>query len=123
MALAKTVTQIITNTSIGASSYFDSTTYLSLTDAVALAIDASMVSSSSAESGIRVDIIASYDSTTFDTQIYDQFTLSFSSGTTSIYSQTFDVNPSLKYGKVRITNLSTGSIASACDAWSIVQTA
>jgi hypothetical protein len=123
MALAKTLTQIITNTSIGASSYFDSTTYFDLNAGISLAFDISMVSSSSAELGIRADIYASYDSTTFDTQVYDQFTLTFSSGTTGTYSQTFDVNPSLRYGKLRLTNLSTGSIASACNAWSVIQTA
>jgi hypothetical protein len=123
MALAKTVTHIIQNTSIGASSYYDSTSYVTLTDGIALAFDVSMLSSSSAEAGVRADVIASPDGTTWNTQVYDQFTVTFSSGTTEIYSQTFDVNPAPKYIKLRLTNLSTGSIASACNVDSIVQSA
>jgi len=123
MAITKTVTQIITNTSMAASTYFDSTTLLDLNDCIALAFEVDFSSSSSAEKGVRADILVSYDSTEFDTQVYDQFTLTFTSGTTARYAQSFPVTPSPRYMKLRVTNLSTGSIASACNVWSHVQTA
>lgn len=126
MALTKTVTKVVDNQTVNASSSLDlaNSTAIGPTDTdtvINLAIECTVTYNASATLGCTVKIYASYDGTNYDTDPYDQFDMPFAANTTK--SQTFAVNPAPRYLKVGVTNNSTGYSITAFSAWAHTQDA
>jgi len=122
MALAKTVTKIITNSTIGASSYADSTTFITTDDCIGFGVEGVCTYSTAATQGLRLQAFGSYDSTGWDDSPFWQVNMPFVAATSS-QGQTFSFPFDAKYIKIRALNLSTANSVSAVDVHSHVQTA
>lgn len=126
MSLIKTVTKVVDNKTVAASSSLslsDSTAIgpISTDTLINLAIECTVTFASGATNGCTVKIFASYDGSNYDTDPYDQFDMPFAANTTK--SQTFAVNPAPKYLKVGVTNNDTAQSISAFSAWAHTQSA
>jgi len=126
MSLTKTVTKVVDNQTVNASSSLalSNSTAIGPTSTdtlINLAIECTVTYNASATSGCTVKLYASYDGTNYDSDPYDQFDMPFTANTTK--SQTFAVNPAPKYLKVGVTNNDTGQSITAFSAWAHTQAA
>jgi hypothetical protein len=122
MAITKTVTRIITNSTIGASSYADSTTFIDTADCIGFGVEGICTYSTAATQGLRLQAFGSYDSTGWDDSPFWQADMPFAAATSS-QGKTFGFPFDPKYVKIRALNLSTANSVSAVDVYSHVQTA
>jgi hypothetical protein len=123
MALAKSVTEILSNKTAAASgsTTLSDCTTIDTTSVISLAIEARATYHASATLGVRVRVFASGDDSNYGDSPIAQFDLPFAANTTKRWSR--DIIPAEKYMKVQVTNLDTAQSATAIYVYAHAQTA
>lgn len=122
MAIAKTVTNILSNKTAGtsASTTLTDCTTIDTTSCINLGIQVRLTFNASATAGARVKVFGSNDDSTYGTVPYAQADIAYVSGA---QGASFSIPHAIKYLKVQVTNLDSGQTITAIYVDSHVQTA